>query len=285
MVWCALPLGFPQTIIPAQTESGCKNNMIFILGGRGFLGSSLVNACRERGLEYCVIGKDEYAEYIGRKCDILINANGNSRKYLSYEAPLEDFRMNVTNVRRSLEDFRYGKYVLFSSVDVYPDSSSPGSTDEQSVIDVARQTPYGFHKFIAEQCVRHRAPRWLILRLSGFVGPNLRKNAVYDVVCGNPLWVDASSEFQYLHTSDLSSMVLQLVAIRECEGEIVNVGAQGTISVTELARMTGRPINVRPGSPVVRCEVALDRLARFCEVPSTKTAVQRFLDEYTAGVQ
>ena len=259
--------------------------MIFILGGKGFLGSSLVNACRKRGLECCVVDREEYPKCIDRECDILINANGNSRKYLSHEAPLEDFEMNVTSVRRSLEDFRYGKYVLFSSADVYPDSSNPGTTDERSVIDVMRQTPYGFHKYLAEQCVRHRAPQWLILRLSGFVGASLKKNAAYDVLSGNPLWVDAASEFQYLHTSDLASMVLHMAALGECEGEIVNVGAQGTISVAEVARMSGRPLNVRPGSPLVRCEVALDRLARFCEVPSTKAAVQRFIDEYTAGAQ
>jgi nucleoside-diphosphate-sugar epimerase len=123
----------------------------------------------------------------------------------------------------------------------------------------------------------------LILRLSGFVGPNLKKNAAYDVACGNPVWVDAASEFQYLHTTDLASLVLQLASAPESEGEILNVGARGTISVTEMARIAGRPLNVRPGSPLVRCEVALDRLARFCEVPSTKAAVKRFFDEYTAG--
>jgi nucleoside-diphosphate-sugar epimerase len=253
--------------------------MIFIVGAKGFLGSSLANACREQGWEYTGIDQEEYADYVGRECDILINANGNSRKYLAREAPLEDFAMNVTSVRRSLEDFRYGKYVLFSSADVYPDSSSPATTDEKIALDPARQTPYGFHKYLAEQCVRHRATRWLILRLSGFVGPGLTKNAVHDVLSSNPLWVDAASEFQYLHTSDLASMVLGLAASRASDGETVNVGAQGTMSVAELSRLTGRALHVRPGSPRVRCEIALARLARFCEIPTTRAAVQRFLDE------
>jgi nucleoside-diphosphate-sugar epimerase len=253
--------------------------MIFILGSKGFLGSALVNACREQGEEYCAIDQEEYAEYVGHDCDLLINANGNSRKYLAQQAPLEDFAMNVSSVRRSLEDFRYGKYVLFSSADVYPDASSPATTDENSALDPARQTPYGFHKYLAEQCVRHRAMRWLILRLSGFVGPGLKKNAVHDVLSGNPLWVDAASEFQYLHTRDLASMVLALAASPETDSQVVNVGASGTISVAELSRLTGRPVNVRAGSPRVRCEIALARLARFCEVPTTEAAVQRFLRE------
>ncbi len=257
--------------------------MIFILGAKGFLGSALVNACREQGHEYRGIDQNEYSEYVAHDCDLLINANGNSRKYLAQQAPGEDFALNVTSVRRSLEDFRYRKYVLFSSADVYPDASSPATTDENSALDPARQTPYGFHKYLAELCVRHRAQRWLILRLSGFVGPGLKKNAVHDVLRGNSLWVDAASEFQYLHTRDLAGMVLALAASRESDGQILNVGARGTMSVAELSRLARRPLRVRAGSPRVRCELALDRLARFCQVPTTQSAVQRFLRE-TQGV-
>lgn len=258
--------------------------MIFILGGKGFLGASVARACREQGLEHCTIDKEEYAECVGRECDLLINANGNSRKYLSREAPLEDFEMNVTNVRRSLEDFRYGKYVLFSSADVYPDSGSPSATDELAPLDPARQTPYGFHKYLAEQCVRHRASRWLILRLSGFVGPGLRKNAAYDVLSGRQAWVDPASEFQYLHTRDLAAIVLRLASAAETDGEIINIGARGTIRVSDVARMAGRSVDAATGSPLVRCELSLKRMARFCEVPSTEEAVERFVGEF-AGEQ
>lgn len=253
--------------------------MIFILGAKGFLGSALVRACREQGLEYRGIDQQEYPQYVGCECDVLINANGNSRKYLAREAPLEDFAMNVTAVRRSLEDFRYGKYVLFSSADVYPDAGSPETTDEESALEPARQTPYGFHKYLAEQCVRHRSTRWLILRLSGFVGPGLKKNPVHDVLRGARLWVDPASEFQYLHTRDLAAIVLRLAACGESDGQTVNVAAQGTISVAELSQMTGRALHLRAGSPRVRCELALARLAGYGEVPTTRAAVQSFLDE------
>jgi nucleoside-diphosphate-sugar epimerase len=253
--------------------------MIFILGAKGFLGAAVSRACREQNLEFCGIEPEDYTDYVGQPCDVLINANGNSRKYLAQQSPLEDFAMNVGSVRQSLEDFRYGKYVLFSSAEVYPDSSGPATTDENSVIDPALQTPYGFHKYLAEQCVRHRAARWLIVRLSGFVGPGLKKNAVYDVMNGNPLWVDPASEFQYLHTDDLAAMVLAMAASRATDGQIVNVGARGTISLSEIARRSGRSLNALPGRPTVRCELALTRLARWVKVPTTESAVRRFLEE------
>ena len=253
--------------------------MILILGANGFLGSAVRRACRKQGLECSGIEPEDYTGYVGQSCDVLINANGNSRKYLAQQLPLVDFAMNVGSVRQSLEDFRYGKYVLFSSAEVYPDCSGPWTTGEDSVIDPAQQTPYGFHKYLAEQCVRHRAGRWLILRLSGFVGPGLKKNAVYDIMNGNPLWVDPASEFQYLHTDDLARMVLALAALRETDGQIVNVGARGTIRLSEIARLSGRSLTVSPGRPTVRCELALTRLARWVNVPTTESAIRRYLEE------
>lgn len=252
---------------------------IFVLDGKGFLGSAILRRCAELGIPCCSIGKSEYSDYRGRQCDVLINANGNSRKYLALDSPLDDFEMNVASVRRTLEDFRFGKYILLSSADVYPDSSSPETTGESLELDPALQSRYGFHKYLAELCVRHRAPHWLILRLSGFVGPGLRKNAVYDVLNGNPVWVSPDSEFQYLHTRDLASIVLQLAGNDATDRQTINVGAEGTISVAEVARLAGCPLQVRPGSQSIRCELSLERLHRLCLVPATFDCVREFLQQ------
>lgn len=255
--------------------------MIAILGGKGFLGSALTRYCAARGWEHLCVDVDNYGRHVGESFDVLINADGCSMKFLSRERPLEDFDLNVRSVRASLEDFRFGTYVLFSSADVYPDSSSPATTREDAPLDPARQTPYGFHKYLAEQCVRHRAKQALVLRLSGFVGPGLRKNAVYDVLNGAPLWVDPASEFQYLHTEDLARIVLDLASRTELPAPILNIGAAGVISVSEVARLAGKSLRVRSGSPRVRCELSLEKLARFCALPETAPAIARFLAERT----
>lgn len=256
--------------------------MIFILGGRGFLGSALAHYCKTRGWSYAAIGKDEYPAYIGRSCDLLINAAGNSRKFLAQEAPIEDFDLSVRSVRTSLEDFRYGRYIQFSSADVYPDPSSPDTTREDVLIDPARQSRYGFHKYLAEQCVHHRAPRSLILRLSGFVGTGMRKNGIYDLLKGSALWVDPGSEFQFMHTQDLSRLVFEL-ADRCGPGEIVNVGAHGVVSLRQAAEWAGVSCKSRPGSPLVRCELNLDKLAQHCTVPASADTVRTFVSRECEG--
>src|ERR1035441_4342456 len=204
--------------------------MIFILGGKGFLGSSLVRHCRALGWDHVAIDRDEYASFVGARCDLLVNASGNSRKFLARQNPVEDFDLNVRSVRKALEDFHFGVYVHFSSADVYPDSSSPATTREDVPIDPACQSPYGFHKYLGEQCVRHKAAEWLILRLSGFVGPGLQKNPIRDILSDQRLWVSPDSEFQYMHTRDLARIVFELAINRGIRQEVVNVGAQGVIS-------------------------------------------------------
>src|SRR5262249_37848750 len=174
--------------------------LIFIIGGRGLVGSAFVRLFESTGQPHAVIQRDNYNDFAGQRCDVLINANGNSSKPLARNNPLADFEASVRSVRASLIDFQFDRYVLLSSCDVYPDCSSPAVTGEDQPIDVARQSPYGFHKYLAEQCVAHAAPGSLILRCGGFVGPGLRKNAIYDILHGGTLYLDPASELQFLHT-------------------------------------------------------------------------------------
>ena len=57
--------------------------MIFILGGNGFVGSGLVRACAAQERPYVVLTRENYADYVGQPCDVFINANGNSKKFMA----------------------------------------------------------------------------------------------------------------------------------------------------------------------------------------------------------
>ena len=123
--------------------------MIFIIGGGGFVGSAFVRSCAKAGKEFSIINRQNYGEFVGKRCDVLINANGNSKKFLAQKDPLQDFDASVRSVRASLIDFRHDYYIYLSSCDVYPDCSSPETTSEDQKLDVSEQSPYGFHKYLA----------------------------------------------------------------------------------------------------------------------------------------
>jgi nucleoside-diphosphate-sugar epimerase len=250
--------------------------MIFIIGGHGFVGSAITRYCQVKGITHQAIDIDNYRDFIGQECDILINANGNSKKYLALEQPLFEFDASVRSVRATLQDFKAAQYVYLSSCDVYPDCSSPSLTQEKLKINVAQQSSYGFHKHLAELCVQHAAKNWLILRMGGFVGTGLKKNPIYDILHEKTLYVDPLSEFQYLDVDENARIIFQLLDKR-IENQIYNICGRGVISLERVMRMVNKRVDVNPQSPRVRYEVSVEKLEKIISIPNTLETVDTFL--------
>jgi len=207
---------------------------VIILGGRGFLGSALCAEAAQRGWEVLPIGRDDYDNYVGTACDLLINADGNSKKYLAEGDPNLDFDLSVRSVARSLHDFHPRLYTYLSSIDVYPNKSNPSYNHEEVPIVPNKISTYGFHKFLAEQLVRHTAPAWIIFRLGGFVGAGLKKNSIYDMLHGQPLRVHPDSRYQYMNSATMAAIVFRLVEGNHVNS-IYNLTGEGTVSLREIA--------------------------------------------------
>ncbi|HEX5447318.1 MAG TPA: NAD(P)-dependent oxidoreductase, partial [Pirellulales bacterium] len=173
-------------------------------------------------------------------------------------------------------DFKFDRYVYLSTVDVYPDCSPVAATSENTPLDPAAQSAYGFHKHLAEQCVRHAARQWLILRLGGFVGPGMWKNPIHDILQGGPLWLDPASQLQFLHTDDAAELALRLVDAGG-EREIFNFCGKAAVSLAEVIETAGGDVSVKPGSPRVHYEVDISKLSARAEVPETRATVLDFV--------
>lgn len=250
--------------------------MIYVIGGNGFVGSAIARACQRREMEYQILAHDTIERFTGSSCDLLINANGNSKKYMAERDPLWEFDASVRSVRASLSNIRASRYIHLSSCDVYPDCTSPDNTHEEQIIDVAKQSAYGFHKYLAEQCVMRYAPQWLIFRMGGFVGPGLKKNAIYDILHGDPLRLDPRSELQFIHVDTAADIILDL-ALSKRSHEIFNLCGIGVISISEAMAAAGCSILCEPNSPVVRYEVSTEKLSEIVELPETRRTVLEFV--------
>ena len=250
--------------------------MIYIIGGNGFVGSAIVRQCQKRELGYRVLTRENFDQFAGSSCAILINANGNSKKYMAERKPLWEFDASVRTVFQYLTQIQTEKYIQLSSCDVYPDCSHPEQTKENQPVAVDRQSAYGFHKYLAELCVQHYAKKWLIFRMGGFVGPGLKKNAVYDILHGGPLWLEKESELQFISTDAAAGIILDL-ALSEHTNEILNLCGDGTIKIHDILQASGCRVAEKPDVPKVRYEVNIDRLRQICTVEKTKDAVFSFL--------
>lgn len=253
--------------------------MIYVIGGKGFVGSAVVRACERNGEEYQIITHDTIEDFTGTECDILINANGNSKKFMSERDPLWDFDASVRSVRASLENIKFSKYVHLSSCDVYPDCSSPATTREDQALDVTKQSAYGFHKYLAELCVMRHAKNWLIFRMGGFVGEGLKKNAIYDILQGGPLWLDPESELQFIDVDMAAEIIIDL-AMSGHQNNIYNLCGIGTISLSRVLSLVNKDVKVNHNSPKVKYDVSTEKLQGIISIPQTQDMVQKFITNY-----
>ncbi|WP_373480596.1 NAD-dependent epimerase/dehydratase family protein [Geminocystis sp.] len=256
-----------------------SNFKIIILGGEGFVGSAYTRYCQKNNLDYVVINRANYKDNIGRKCDLLINANGNSKKFLAKDNPLLEFDASVRSVRQSLIDFPTKKYIFLSSCDVYPNYSNPELTKEDGLIDISTQSPYGFHKYLAEQCVRHSHSDWLIFRMGGFVGEGMKKNAIFDILKGEKLWLHPESQLQYIHTDVATKMVMNIIKQGYTQN-IFNLCGNGLIKLQEIIDLTKRNIEVNLEIPPVYYEVSIDKIQSVVNIPSTRETVINFVNSF-----
>ena len=200
----------------------------------------------EKEHEVVVIDKDTYADHKGRSYDVLINANGNSRRFFANEHPLEDFRASTLSVFESIIDFPSRRYVYISSSDVYEDHASPVSTREDQVINPQHLSPYGFHKYLSEQLVKKYAKEFLIVRSSAMLGAKLQKGPIFDVLHGKPLFITRLSRIQFILTDEVAR-VIDLFMKNNRWGETVNVGGRGAVSFEHIE-------NIIPGAPAISAE-------------------------------
>lgn len=255
-----------------------------VLGGSGFVGSAIVEEAGRRGYNVLSVGRQNYQEFVGTTCDILINAAGNSRKYLATQDPKEDFDRSVRSVEYSLNEFRASLYIYLSSIDVYSDLADPNRNHETSPIDANRLSAYGFHKYMAEQLVRFHAKSWLIFRMGGFVGHGLWKNSIYDMLKHKPLRVCPDSAYQYLNTRHLAEIAFQMLE-SGARAEVFNVTGDGLASLRDIAAMIPRyDVSCAPETlPLERYDINVEKIKARVTLPRTMLVVEEFIANVLAG--
>ena len=252
--------------------------MIFILGGEGYVGQAYARLMVALGKPFAVITRSNYQDFVGKSCELLINANGNSKKFLADRDPVWDFDASVASVVRSIENFKAQRYVLLSSGDVYPEQSCPDVTREDLELDTRRMSRYGLHKRMAETMALSVHPRALVMRMGGFVGPGMKKNAVFDMLNDQKVWLHPDSELQFIST-DAAAMLVWSLIDRGVEGEIVNLGATGTVRIGTLHKRIGSRAPYADDPRKVRFELSTEKLRNLSgtDLPSSEGEIETFL--------
>jgi nucleoside-diphosphate-sugar epimerase len=184
-------------------------------------------------------------ERIGqRDWRLVVCAGAPGQKWLANREPEAD-RAGIERLIRALDTVRCETMVLVSTVDVF---ARPIGVDEDSPVDESALSPYGLHRRLLERFVQQRFADHLVLRLSGLVGPGLRKNAIYDLHHGNALHaIDSRGVFQFY---PMVNLWWDLLAARAAGLRLAHLSAE-PVSVAEIAEAGfGRRFEqALPGTP------------------------------------
>lgn len=232
---------------------------IGLIGCDGLLGSN-ISRILHADYDICGISRGNYQQYIGEKFDIVINANGNSRKFWANQNPSEDYKLSVLSVDRSIDDFGYNLYIYISSV------------------DATSTSVYGVHKLAAENIVISRCTSHLILRCTTLIGRGMKKGLIYDIIAGAPkLFVHPDSRLQFITTDEVSRIIHRLINLRIINATF-NITGKGNVGLEDLEGIFN--IQLRPkcdGKEIVVYTDDCNRIAAYYPIKTSRDYILEYL--------
>jgi nucleoside-diphosphate-sugar epimerase len=208
-----------------------------LIGSTGFVGGNLLRQAHFEALYH----SRNIADIRGRRFDTVVCAGARAEKWKANQNPAADLH-NIQSLADALEHVVAGRFVLISTVDVYP---RPVGTDEESPIDPVCATAYGRHRYDLEQFARFRFET-LVVRLPGLFGPGLRKNVIFDLLHDHEVEnVHPAGVFQYY---DLGRLWLDIQTALRNDLTTLNVATEPIGTAELAAEVFGRSLPPREGS-------------------------------------
>ena len=251
-----------------------------VVGGAGFIGSTLAKALLEAGHEVHVVdnlsgGKREHipAGAIFHEMDMndtealtkvftgaehVFHLAALPRVQYSIEHPIETNRANIDGTLSVLVAAKDAgvKKVIYSA-----SSSAYGNQDTMPLVESMPAhpiSPYGLHKYVGELYCRLFSEVYTVptvsLRYFNVYGPGASAEGAYALVIakffkqrleGVPMTItgDGTQTRDYTHVRDVvRANILASESANVGKGEVINIGAGNNASVNKIAELIGGPV-------------------------------------------
>jgi UDP-glucose 4-epimerase len=246
-----------------------------VTGGAGFIGSHLIEVLVEEGWDVTILdnlSSGRLSNLTSRAMSKTKILTGDCTKSIDVRDALAtgvdvifhfaanpEVRIELNDAGNCYYQNVFGTYVLIqeimkigveqfvfaSSSAVYGDANEIPTTESYSPLNPI--SPYGLSKLIAEELVslacRFLECKALVLRFANIVGGRSQRGVVTDLVSkltkgDGELQIlgDGTQTKSYLHVNDCVRAIMLAVKSQREKVEILNVGSDDQISVTELAK-------------------------------------------------
>lgn len=246
-----------------------------VIGGNGMLGLDLVKYLSSY-FSVTSISKENYSQFISKSFDIIINANGNSKRFWANTNPLDDFIASTVSVYKSLFDLKYSTYIYISSSDVYMNHSNSAYTSENQAKDPSKLSSYGFHKYLSEKIIENNCRNYIILRSSLILGSNLKKGPVYDILHQKPLYISDSSKLQIITTYEIAN-VIKFLLNEKITKDVFNMGGKGIVDFKKIQTYFSMSITFSKKAETQIYEMNVSKLNKLFPLKTSEEYLQEFL--------
>lgn len=179
-----------------EDKKNREQKMYSLVGYTGFVGSNLALTDAFNRLYNTKNIETAY----GTRPDLLVYAGVRGEKFLANSNPQKD-KMLIDEAMINIEKIAPKKLVLISTIDIYKTSIG---VDEESETNIEGLAPYGLHRLELEKYVEKHFKDYLIVRLPGLFGNNIKKNFIYDFIHFIPALLN---EKKYCELSEQSEII------------------------------------------------------------------------------
>lgn len=177
--------------------------------------------------------KEEFESIKKKGADVIIHCAFNSRRDIDSNTLFGYADDNIFLTQR-LTEVPHKKFILFSTVDVYPKDGRSHMEEEVISVDDSFSL-HGLTKAVSESIVRRVCSDFLILRLSTLLGPFMRPNSLIRMMQDEDcvLTLAGDSALNYVSYSDVLHFLK--TAIEKGHKGIFNVLSTENIRLDEIA--------------------------------------------------
>lgn len=253
-----------------------NNKSLAVIGSLGMLGSDLVKYLQRYHQKVIGIDRNNYNQYQGHCFDVVINANGNSKKYWANDHILADFVASTVSVYNSLFDFPCNTYIYISSSDVYENHSSEKTTYESEIIDPKNLSPYGLHKYLSECIIQNVMTDYIILRSSMILGTTLKKGLLFDILHKSRLFITDKSRYQMITTNELAK-IIHFLLNHNITKKIFNIGGRGVVAISEISHYIKKSVDFPQDGETHIYQTNVSKLHKIYHLKTSVEYLQDFL--------
>lgn len=243
---------------------------VAVTGGSGFIGTHLCRALSDEGYDVVVVDTQSGVNILDitalekafAGATYVFHLAALPRVQYSIEYPKETHEVNVTGTLNVLLAAKKAgvKKVIYSA-----SSSAYGDQDVMPLIETMRtspKSPYALHKYIGEEYCKLFSEVYglstVSLRYFNVYGPGASAEGAYALVIAKflkqrledmPMTItgDGTQTRDFTHVRDVvRANMLAATSEHVGRGEVINIGSGNAVSVNQIAKLIGGPVEYIP---------------------------------------